>query len=48
MTPLTLRKEKAHEVFLLLNRFNRYSRKKEKEQKNGKRIIRKPAGDDWF
>lgn len=47
MTPLTLRKEKAHEVFLLLNRFNRYSRKKEK-QENGKRIIRRPAGDDWF
>ena len=50
MTPLTLRREKAREVFLLLNRFDRYSLKKEKEnkRKNGKRIIRKPAGDDWF
>jgi hypothetical protein len=47
MTPLTLRKERAHEVFLLINRYNRYS-KKEAKQKNGKRIIRRPAGDDWF
>lgn len=48
MTPLTLRREKAREVFLLINRYNRYSAKEKKKQKNGKRIIRKPAGDDWF
>jgi hypothetical protein len=48
MTPLTLRREKAREVFLLLNRFNRYHRKKKREMKNGKRIIRRPAGDNWF
>jgi hypothetical protein len=48
MTPLTLRREKAREVFLLLNRFNRYSRKQAKQKKNGQRIIRKPAGDNWF
>lgn len=50
MTPLTLRREKAREVFLLLNRYNRYSKKqaKQQKQKNGKRIIRRPAGDDWF
>lgn len=47
MTPLVLRREKAREVFLLLNRYTRYSRKADK-QKNGKRIIRRPAGDDWF
>ena len=47
MTPLTLRREKARDVFLLIVRFNKYSRK-QKKQKNGKRIIRKPAGDDWF
>jgi hypothetical protein len=44
MTPLTLRKERAHEVFLLINRMNRYS-KKTKRQSN---VIRRPAGDDWF
>jgi len=48
MTPLTLRREKAREVFLLLNRFHRYSKKKKKEFKNGQRIIRRPAGDNWF
>lgn len=48
MTPLTLRREKAREVFLLMNRFNRYNRKKKKSQKNGKKIIRRPAGDNWF
>lgn len=48
MTPLMLRREKAREVFLLINRYNRYSAKEKEKQKNGKRIIRKPAGDDWF
>jgi hypothetical protein len=47
MTPLTLRQEKAREVFLLINRYNRYS-KKEAKKKKGKNIIRKPAGDNWF
>ncbi len=46
MTPLTLRREKAREVFLLLNRYTRYSKKHKK--KNEKQIIRKPAGDNWF
>jgi hypothetical protein len=48
MTPLTLRREKAREVFLLISRYNRYSKKQRKKQKNGKNIIRKPAGDNWF
>jgi hypothetical protein len=48
MTPLTLRREKAREVFLLISRYNKYSKKNEKKQKNGKKIIRKPAGDNWF
>ena len=43
MTPLQLRREKAREVFILIKRFNRFSKKK-----NKKKIIRKPAGDDWF
>lgn len=47
MTPLTLRREKAREVFLLLSRFKLYA-KRQNKAKNGARIIRKPAGDNWF
>ena len=49
MSPLTLRKEKAREVFLLINRYSIYSKNEQKTKKNGgKRIIRRPAGDNWF
>lgn len=46
MTPLTLRKEKAREVYDLIVKYNRYSKKNESGKK--KRKIKKPAGDDWF
>lgn len=46
MTPLTLRKEKAREVYDLIVKYNRYSKKNERGKK--KRKIKKPAGDDWF
>lgn len=48
MTPLVLRREKAREVFLLLVRYNRYAKKQKKSDSGGKRVIRKPAGDNWF
>lgn len=50
LTPLSIRKERAYEVFLLLKKYIDYNKREEKKQKqnNGKRIIRKPAGDDWF
>ncbi len=50
LTPLSIRKERAYEVFLLLKKYVEYNKREEKKQKqnNGKRIIRKPAGDDWF
>ena len=54
MTPLSLRKERAREVFLLIGRLNKHTAKelKGKQQTtsrvNGKRVIRRPAGDDWF
>lgn len=50
-TPLSLRREKAREVFTMIVRFNRYmakENKRNKRTKDGKRIIRKPAGDNWF
>jgi len=45
LTPLALRKEKAREVFMLINRYNNYSKR---NSKNKKKTIRKPAGDNWF
>ena len=49
MTPISLRKERAREVFIMISRYNRYSRRKKKQEKTGKRkIIRRPASDSWF
>jgi hypothetical protein len=44
-TPISLRKEKAREVFLLITRNINYSNKNSKQKK---KVYRKPAGDDWF
>lgn len=48
MTPLTLRQEKARNVFLLIAKFNRYSKKNKKNKGGKKKIIRRPASDTWF
>ena len=49
MTPISLRKERAREVFIMIARYNRLSRKKKEQNKTGKRkIIRRPASDNWF
>lgn len=60
LTPLSLRRTRAAEVFLLTRRYNEYAQrelaKNEKNtadgasvrRKGGKKIIRRPAGDDWF
>jgi hypothetical protein len=45
VTPFSIRREKAREVFTLLKRFNRYARRNKKGKKT---IIRRPAGDNWF
>lgn len=44
-TPLSFRRERFGEVLKLIVRFKRWSKK---NTKNGKRIIRRPAGDNWF
>ena len=44
-TPLAIRKERFHEVINLIVRFKRWGRR---NTKNGKQIIRRPAGDNWF
>jgi hypothetical protein len=43
-----IRAEKAREVFLLFRRIDDYNRRERKSIKNGKKVIRRKAGDDWF
>ena len=53
MTPFQVRRERACEVFLLMRRLADYNERERKEKppkatKNGKTVIRRPAGDNWF
>lgn len=48
LTPFSVRREKATEVFLLLRRLDGHNGRQGKKKKQGKTVIRKPAGDDWF
>jgi hypothetical protein len=48
MTPLSLRKEKAREVFILISRYNNYSKKNGNNGDQKPKIIRRPASDTWF
>ena len=52
LNPFIIRRTAAHEVFLLMRRLIKSSGKtdsgKEVMNRNGKRIIRRPAGDNWF
>ena len=50
MTPLTLRREKARDVFVLIVRYNNYSSKQQKNtaEPSKPKIIRRPASDTWF
>ena len=48
-TPTGIRRERAREIFLLVTRLNKHNRKKKRNtSKDGKRIIRRPASDNWF
>ena len=47
MTPLTLRRERAVDVFKLIVRYAGYSKKQTKNAGKPK-IIRRPASDTWF
>lgn len=47
MTPLTLRREKAVDVFTLIVRYANYSNRQAKSAGKPK-IIRRPASDTWF
>lgn len=43
-TPLSLRREKAREVFNLIERLN----SRPKKDNGQDEVIRRPAGDNWF
>lgn len=50
MTPFSIRREKAKEVFLLIRRMVVYNEKKQAntDPLTGTHVIRRPAGDTWF
>lgn len=50
ISPLSIRKERAKEVFLLIRRINTHPRTNDGVKANeGKaEIVRRPAGDKWF
>lgn len=47
LTPLSIRRERMVDVFKLVGKINRYS-KTVKKKENKPKIIRRPAGDDWY
>nr|DAV84565.1 MAG TPA: hypothetical protein [Caudoviricetes sp.] len=48
LNPITLRTYRSHEVFLLMKRLSKRNRRKNKIQSTGTKVIRRPAGDNWF
>jgi len=47
LSPFDIRRERASEVFRLVRRIKKSNSYREKESTH-KRVIRRPAGDDWF
>lgn len=48
LTPFTIERESYCKVIELYADVRRMQISEAKKTKNGKRIIRRPAGDDWF
>lgn len=48
LTPFVVECETYHKVITLYADVRRMQIREAKHTKNGKRVIRKPAGDDWF
>ena len=47
ITPFTIRRERAVDVYGLIVKYNGYAKKK-KKQAGKPKIIRRPASDTWF
>lgn len=51
LSPFDVRRERAAEIFLLMRRLskhNEHKAKKERKTSDGRKIVRRRAGDDWF
>ena len=56
LTPFSIRRERCSEVLLLVSRLRTHDDRKTSEEagggevinRNGKRIVRRKAGDSWF
>ena len=46
LSPLSMRRERVNDVFRLISQYSNYARKN--TNGNGKQVIRRRAGDDWF
>lgn len=47
LSPLSMRRERVYDVFRLISQYSNYAQK-ESKNKNGNKVIRRRAGDDWF
>jgi len=48
LSPFAVRRERAHEVFLLVRRMNTQPKNVNGQKVDKKGRVRRPAGDDWF
>lgn len=48
LTPFSIRRERAKEVFLLIKRINTHPKNENGQKLDEKGRIRRPAGDNWF
>lgn len=50
ITPFSIRRERMIDIFKLISKLNAYSNtvEKKKEKAIKPKVIRRPAGDDWF
>lgn len=50
LSPISIRRTKAREVFKIINKLTVYSKKEKKQQAkaNAKRIVARQASDTWF
>lgn len=50
LTPFNIRREKMVDLFKLINKMNTYAKhaEKKKDKQAKPKVIRRPAGDDWF
>lgn len=48
LTPFAVRRERAHEVFLLVSRINSQPKHEGGHKVDSQGRTRRPAGDNWF